>query len=146
MASGIIVLNFDQVLRETDRTMDEATEAAKYALQMVAVALERDAKIMSVSGGITHPRGTPSTASPGGPPSRITGWLQKNIRATPVVQGFNGYEATVESTAVYARALELGNPRWSSGVNYPYMEPTANAFRPKANDIFLRAFNERWAR
>ena len=57
-------------------------------------------------------------------PNYATGNLFRNILADPVRRvGFESYVASVSSRAEYARAVELGSPRWSSGVKFPYMIP-----------------------
>jgi len=73
----------------------------------------------------THKRGQPHIGPRDGEgPNYVTGNLFRNIIAKPPTrQGFGTYVATVESQAVYARALEEGNPNWTSGVKFPYMIP-----------------------
>jgi hypothetical protein len=57
-------------------------------------------------------------------PNYATGNLFRNIQGLPPrQQGFGTYVASATSGAEYARAVELGSPRWSSGVKYPYMMP-----------------------
>ena len=59
-------------------------------------------------------------------PNRGTGNLLTSMTFSSSRQGFGSYVAQVGAGAVYARALELGNPRWSSGVKFPYMQPALN--------------------
>ena len=56
-------------------------------------------------------------------PNRGTGNLLTSMTFSSSRQGFGSYTAEVGVGAVYARALEYGNPRWRSGVKYPYMGP-----------------------
>jgi hypothetical protein len=57
-------------------------------------------------------------------PNYATGNLFRNIQGLPPRrQGFGTYVASATSGAEYARAVELGSPRWSGGVKYPYMMP-----------------------
>ena len=57
-------------------------------------------------------------------PNKATGNLVRNIIGSPVRrEGFQSYTASATSGAEYARAVELGNPRWKSGVKFPYMIP-----------------------
>ena len=57
-------------------------------------------------------------------PNYATGNLYRNILANPVRRtGFESYVASVSSNAEYARAVEMGSPRWTSGVKFPYMIP-----------------------
>jgi hypothetical protein len=39
--------------------------------------------------------------------------------------GFDTYIAIVGASMEYARTVEMGSPRWKSGVKYPYLEPAA---------------------
>jgi hypothetical protein len=126
--------------------MEDYEKEATGALGFVALALEREVKENWVAAGGSHKRGTPTPATPGGPPAAITGNLGRSIAATPAVKGFSGYVATVGAGMVYARALELGHPNWASGVRYPYMEPAMKAFSPSAEGIFLQEFKTRWGR
>jgi hypothetical protein len=145
VTTGVIVINLDEVLGQFRGSMEDYEAAAMGALGYVALGLEADAKRMSQAGG-SHPAGTKTPASPGGPPAAITGNLTRSIVASPTVKGFNGYEATVGPGMVYARALEFGNPLWKSGVRYPYMAPALEMFRPKVEGIFLQEFKTRWGR
>jgi hypothetical protein len=123
--------------------MEDYERAAIGALGEVALGLEREAKIMSQSGG-SHKAGTPTPATPGGPPAAITGNLTRSIAATPVVAGVGGWQTSVGAGMIYARALEFGNPLWTSGVRYPYMAPALKAFEPHAKAMFIAAFQLRW--
>ena len=129
----------------TIRALTTGTEkwekAAVYALGQVALAVERQAKLNAVEGG-THKRGTKTPATPGSGPARITGALQRSIH-TEIRKGFGTYEASVGPTMIYSRAVELGSPRWPSGVKYPYMIPAGEKVRPRVDDIFLKAFIRR---
>lgn len=49
------------------------------------------------------------------------------------------WEARVGPTKVYSRALELGHPRWRSGVKFPYMEPAVESSRRQVAEVFLAA-------
>jgi hypothetical protein len=53
--------------------------------------------------------------------------LRRSITTSSVQQGFTGmYAVEVSATMVYARAVELGHPRWKPGVKYPYLGPAAS--------------------
>ena len=96
-----------------------------------AVALEGSAQLghvleasikAQIKGG--HPRRTKTGATPGGPPENITGTLRRSvITEHPRWAGAGRAETRVGPTTVYARAIELGHPRWKSGVRYPYTAP-----------------------
>lgn len=90
---------------------------------LMALAIEA-----SIKGQIqgAHPKGTKTGASPGGPPQNISGNLRRSvITSHPHSLGPGRAETKVGPTTVYARAIELGHPRWKSGVKYPYVKPGA---------------------
>ena len=78
-------------------------------------------------------------------PNYATGNLYRNIIAAPPLRrGFATYVASVDSGADYARAVELGSSKWTSGVKYPYMYPARDELikSGKASQIvygYLRA-------
>jgi hypothetical protein len=134
--------NVDQVVSAIQNKMGNAEEAAKGALGAFAAMVEREAKLRAVEGG-THKRGTPTPATSGSGPARITGNLFRSIRAEPVRVGFGSYTADITAGMEYARILEFG---WASGVNYPYMQPAFDSFQGRQGDIFTSLFLERWKR
>ena len=56
-------------------------------------------------------------------PNRGTGNLLRSMTFSSSRTGLGTYTAIVGAGVVYARALELGIPSWTSGVKFPYMEP-----------------------
>ena len=100
------------------------------AAQMAAVQISREVWTSARKNAdqANHKRGEPHIGPRTGEgPNRVTGNLYGNIIAAPPIRkGFGTYIATVESNAVYARALEEGNPNWTSGVKFPYMSPARN--------------------
>jgi hypothetical protein len=132
-------------VRTLSLTLDNAEKAAFYALAQVALAVERQAKINAVQGG-THARGTKTPATPGSGPARITGALQRSIHTEVRREGLGDYSATVLPGMVYARQVELGGGRWTTGVNYPYMIPAGRKVKPRAEEIFMKAFSRKWRR
>jgi hypothetical protein len=142
MSDFTIKVDTAATIRALSLDMSKAEAAGFYALGQVALAVERQAKLNAVQGG-THKRGTKTPATPGSGPARITGALQRSIH-TEVRKGFGTYEASVFPTMVYSRAVELGSPRWSSGVKYPYLIPAGVAIEKRANDIFTQAMARKW--
>ena len=66
------------------------------------------------------------------------------------VEGFGTYKAQVFPTMIYARAVELGGKnwrgeRWANG-GYPYLRPSAQQVKPRANRIFTIAYAEKLKR
>lgn len=124
-------------LKATENKIDKAV---KYATQQVGMEANRQMK-KQIKGG--HKRGTPTPSAPDNPPTNITGYLRRSIRASRVT-GFEGrYQVTVGPYANYARSLEYGNPRWRSGVKYPFVEPTAKLLSENnyARNIYFRAIS-----
>jgi len=68
-------------------------------------------------------RGSGHIPGTGPGPNMVTGTLNRSIIYTSNPVGLVGYMAVVGPTAIYGRAVELGNPRWKSGVKYPYLRP-----------------------
>lgn len=100
---------------------DRVALAAPEGSLLMALALEASIKA-EIKGG--HPKGTKTGAKPGGPPQNISGNLRRSvITSHPHTLGPGRAETKVGPTTVYARAQELGHPRWKSGVKYPFVKP-----------------------
>lgn len=99
-------------------------EAVQYAIKLAGMAVESQAK-KNASG------------RPG--PNVVTGNLRRSITTSNAQKGFEGiYSVDVSATMVYARAVELGHPRWKPGVKYPYLGPAASGLQ--ANGTLARVF------
>jgi len=116
---------------ETIAKLKLTQEAIDQAVMLATTAIELDASSVmmeQIVGG--HAYGTPRSSSPTvveGKPSSVTGALKNSIVPSSFTKqiGFGEYQAVVGPGVVYARSLELGNPRWTSGVKYPFVAPTA---------------------
>ncbi len=129
MTARITVANLSDVLAGLQAQETLVNNAASYAIQMAGLAVERQAK-QNASG------------RPG--PNVRTGNLRRSITTSMPVKGFEGkYTITVSATMVYARAVELGHPKWKPGVKYPYLGPAANTL--KANGTLNRVFTGAFA-
>jgi len=114
-------------LKAWQTRMDKAGELAA---RQISVAVWTKAKELT-SQTVNPPtqtknrlRHNPHIGGDGTPPNYATGNLNRNILANPPRRvGFATYVASVSSNAEYARAVELGSSRWTSGVKYPYMYP-----------------------
>jgi hypothetical protein len=145
MADSFRVSNLADTLRILNINADQIEKAAAYALGQVAFEVERQAKLNAsgptrkgyANGKIDPPQHIPWQ---GAGPNVISGSLRRSITTTIRREGFGDYVATVMPTMVYARAVELGNPRWKSGVKYPYLIPAAEAIKPRMNQIFMTAY------
>jgi hypothetical protein len=138
---GVVrITNLDQVLQGIDITAQKLDLASFQAVYQCALKIEDQAKLNANTGN--HPKGMGHIPGTGPGPNVVTGNLVSKIVGQRPVKGFKGYSATVDSSAEYARAVELGSPRWKSGVKYPYMEPAAQALinNGTLNRIFTGAF------
>ena len=124
MSVSISVTNLSQVLQQFNVTEAQFEEAVRSSIHMAGLAVETQAK-KNASG------------RPG--PNVRTGNLRRSITTREVQKGFGGlYTVDVAATMVYARAVELGHPRWKPGVKYPYLGPAANSLQ--ANGTLARVF------
>jgi hypothetical protein len=131
-----------QALAKTAALTTKIEQAAVYALGQVGLSLERRVKqnLFKATHGRNERR---SVSGDGGFPERVTGNLGRSV-FTELRNETGSYVASVFPTMVYARALELGNPkRWKSGVRYPYLKPSFDQERPQMNALFVRKFAER---
>lgn len=125
MSGGyIVVKNLKEFLAQLDATEDALIRGAQIGITQAGLAIQRQAQINANTG--THPRNQGHIPGTGPGPNVVTGALKRSIR-TDVQRGFGSYVAVakVGPSVEYARAVELGSPRWKSGVKYPYLEPAA---------------------
>jgi hypothetical protein len=136
---AVIIRNLADVLRGLEIQEDRLENAAQTAIATAGFAIQRQAQINANTG--THKKGTPRIPGTGPGPNVVTGALRRSIR-TDVKYGFGNYIAVVGASTEYARAVELGSPRWKSGVKYPYLAPAAIKMiqNGSLNRIFTAAF------
>jgi hypothetical protein len=125
--------NLPEVTAGLNRWLGRVDTAAGSAMSLIARQIFIDAKKNAdsaknpptrINGRLYyHPHIGPRN---GEGPNRGTGNLLTSMTFSSSRKGFGTYTAQVGAGAVYARALELGNPRWTSGVKYPYMQPALN--------------------
>lgn len=124
MTARITITNLSDVLAGFDATEDKIELAVQHAIAMTGLAVERQAKVNA-------------SGRPG--PNVRTGNLRRSITTSSVQKGFtNLYSVNVSATMIYARAVELGHPRWKPGVKYPYLGPAASNLQ--ANGTLARVF------
>ena len=133
---AITVVNLPEVLKGFDLTEKRIEMAAYQATFHASSKIEDVAKENANTGA--HTAGTPRLRGTGPGPNIVTSNLVSKIVAQLPVKGFRGYSSEVTSSAEYARVVEMGSPRWKSGVKYPYMEPTATTLI--ANGTLARIF------
>lgn len=141
---AIIVRNLSQMLGGLDKFEQNIMMAGEYAIGQTGLALEREAKINANTG--THKRGEGHIPGTGPGPNVVTGTLRRSI-TTEVRYGFGAYIATVGPTVEYARAVELGIPKWG-GKRYPYLIPAAGKLigNGTLNKVFTNAFRSKLGR
>lgn len=125
------VENLESVLSGVDAKQDQINAATAYALGMVALAVEGRAK-------------ENASGRPG--PNVRTGNLRNSIAAQKVEKGFGDtYTTSVHASMIYARAVEMGHPRWKPGVKYPYLGPAAQQLSSSGylDSLFTGAFASR---
>jgi hypothetical protein len=137
---SITVSNLNAVIAGLDKQETKIVLAGAYAIAQVGLAIERETK-MTLNNNPHSKRGNSwipggHTGGPGSPPNRRTGNLMSSVR-TEIRKGLGSYEATVFPTMVYARRLELG-------LNYPYLRPSVDRVRPRAERIFMTNFMKKW--
>lgn len=122
--------NLPEVLAALKKWETRMDKAAELSARQISIAVWTKAKSLT-SETVNPPiqsknklRHNPHIGGDGTPPNYATGNLNRNILAgLPRQVGFGSYAAVVSSNAEYARVLEEGSSRWTSGVKYPYMNP-----------------------
>lgn len=124
------------------------------ALDTTALAMVREAKLNAGKGG-THKYGTPTPASPGGPPALISGALRRAITKTPITAFPGGFECRVGVAAgvfptygktrtpadQYGSYLEKG---LRNGAKYPFLTPAFHLVAPRTRGIAYEQFHGFW--
>lgn len=131
MSAKISITNLNDVLAGLTAKESQIEEAVQYALGITGLAVERQAK-------------DNASGRPG--PNVQTGNLRRSITTSTPQKGFGTlYSVEVSATMVYARAVELGHPRWKPGVKYPYLGPAANSLQANGTlaRVFITAFGSR---
>jgi hypothetical protein len=136
---AIVVKNLSEVMAGLTRWEDKVIKAGEIGVLRAALAIERQAKLNANTG--VHARGQGHIKGTGPGPNIVTGTLRRSI-TTEVRYGFGTYIATVGPTVEYARAVELGSPRWKSGVRYPFLIPAVGYLvgNGTLNRVFTSAF------
>ena len=131
MTARVTIPNLSEVISGIQRKAEQIDQAVAQAIQITGLAVERQAK-QNASG------------RPG--PNVRTGNLRRSITTSMPIKGFgDSYSVVVSATMVYARAVELGHPRWKPGVKYPYLGPAARNLSANGtlNRVFTSAFVSR---
>jgi hypothetical protein len=124
MSAKISITNLNDVLAGLTAKETQIEEAVQYAIGITGLAVEQQARVNA-------------SGRPG--PNARTGNLRRSITTSTPQKGFGTlYSVEVSATMVYARAVELGHPRWKPGVKYPYLGPAATNLQ--ANGTLARVF------
>lgn len=132
------------------KVVAEAENQSKQALTATALEVEREAKLNVGKGG-AHKYGTPTPASPGGPPALISGTLRRSVTHTPVkpfglgwetrvgvAQGvYPPYGKTRTQSSRYGYFLETG---LRNGTTYPWLMPAFKTVLPRVVGIQVSYF------
>lgn len=136
------------------RLSAEGALRGRIALEPLALAVEKQAKINASVGA--HKRGTPTPASPGTGPAVISGTLRRSITHSPSVQHGTGWETRVGTAAgvsppygstpasKYGLALETG---LRNGSVFPFLGPAFKfAMTFAAPAIYRKTYGDGWKR
>ena len=135
------IKNMSEVIAKISTATTKIDQAALYAVGQVGLSLER--RVKKNLNTVTHARGVGHiTKGDGSYPNRVTGALSRSV-FTDLRHEPGSYIASVFPTMVYSRSLEFGNPRWKSGVQYPYLKPSFDQERPGMTALFTKKFVER---
>lgn len=134
----------------------EGDARTRLALEPLAMAVERQAKINASNG--RHPYGTRTPARPGEGPAVISGTLKRSVGHTPIEKDATGWKTEVGPrlgfTPPYGRNptpadkygyyLETG---LRNGATYPWLKPAAEfATKISAVTIFTKLYGNAWTR
>lgn len=149
--SGAVEVEIREVLRGIDQVDKRVEDAMNVAVMEVALAVERVTKqtlnnnphrrVKNKSGKGSHWEPGEHIGGANTPPNRRSGNLMRFTRAVKV-KGLGSWTADVGSAMIYARRLEI--PKSEGGFGYPYLRPSADKVRVKANKIATLAFLRKW--
>jgi hypothetical protein len=137
---SIKITNLQEVLKGFDLTEKKIDLAAYQAISQAALKVEELARRNANTG--VHGPGQGHIPGTGPGPNVVTGNLVSKIVAEKPTKGFRGYQVDINSSAIYARAVEQGHPKWKSGVKYPYLEPAGQTLLNNGTlrTVFVGAF------
>jgi len=90
-----------------------------------------------------HKKGTPTPATPGGPPGRITGGLSKGVaktKATKVRDGVYKARVTIGRAAFYGRILDKDGTR--NGKRYPFFTAGVKRAMPRVRELHSQIYRQ----
>jgi hypothetical protein len=135
----------------------EGNRRTRLALEPLALAVEKQAKINASSG--SHLYGTPTPARPGAGPAIISGTLRRAITHSPITAILDGWETRV-GTGIGAFPPYGAPPRkpankygfWletglRNGATYPFLEPAFKfVMGVPAALIYTEIYGRTWTR
>lgn len=134
-----------------------AEKNTRETLTAAALRIEREAKLNLARAG-THKYGTPTPASPGGPPALVSGTLRRSVTHTPIRLASVGIWETRVGLAAgvfppyprsgrrtqsskYGFYLETG---LRNGATYPWLLPAFKTVMPQLRGITAEVFKGPW--
>jgi hypothetical protein len=138
------------------KIVTEADTRTRMALEPLATAVERQAKINASNG--RHTYGTPTPARPGEGPAVISGTLKGSVDHSPVTKDATGWMTKVgprtgetppygggsTQSHQYGYYLETG---LKNGATYPWLKPAADyASKVAAVKLFTEKYGANWRR
>ncbi|WP_034091482.1 hypothetical protein [Streptacidiphilus albus] len=133
------------------RIAETGVERARVGLELLAVAVEEQARITAHNG--EHAYGTPTPARPGEGPAKISGTLLASIGHNEITPSPGGWSTRVgprtgytppyggrrrTSAHRYGYYLETGD----HGITYPWLKPAGDRSAKTAALLFAKVFNE----
>lgn len=137
MAAAIDLSGFMRGFDAFERDLNTATRTAVSKGGAVV-----EANIKRKATGPARWSGKPRVNHPReGGPGVVTGNLRRSVRIATVRQiGPGVWECTGGPSAVYARAIELGHPRWHRTAGYPFVVPGLAESVPELRVVYVAAW------
>jgi hypothetical protein len=120
-------------VRGLERIMLGTSEGARQFVVESTAQVTRDAQENANTGA--HGRGQGHLSGTGPGPNVVSGTLRRSIKPTIAQRTPLGWSGTAGPSVGYARAIELGNPNWASGVKFPYLAPAIKTWKAGAREL-----------
>lgn len=138
-----VVVNVRELIDALKKLQDDAVPAARQAALAMGAVGERGIKLQLSRS--SHSRGTPTPASPGSPPSLVSGRLRGSVTQTrSFASGAKQWSVWVAPTVVYSRIQELGG--WAGRGHHshlpprPYIRPAVTRAQSQLREVAIQAF------
>lgn len=135
-----ITTDYHGTVHGIERIITATSEAGRQFVVESTAQVTRDAQANANTGA--HSKGQGHIPGTGPGPNVVTGTLRRSTKPTPVRRVAEGWSGTAGPTVGYARAIELGNPHWLSGVKFPFLGPAIRKWRTGARELYTRIMGE----